>query len=503
MIDVSHGEIDPAGGRQPRQQTGAGRAARARTRRRSPGRGRPAAGSRPPGGPSSGRSPRVRSRSRDSSGGRRARRSGPRRGRPAPPRRGRSIAHTAVGTAPRTWHRTRRRRGPGWPRPRRGRGARATAWNLERGRAARRPAATGRRRGSGRRGRRRRGASARTDGRPRRPGAAAWRRRRARSPPRRSTTRRIRIRAPEAVGPRSRGGYARRAPATRASESVEPIRTQAKGRRGHLPSAPGLRRRADALGPDQDRRNSRSSRVRFWIRLLSALRMASARSRLLLLELEDLLLDRVAADQAVGEDVLRLADAVRAVDGLGLDGGVPPGVEQEDVLGGRQVQAEAAGLQADQEERAVGVVLEPLDPLGAVAGPAVEVFVGEPLGVEPVADDRQEAGELREDQDLVPLLDDLGQLRQEHVELGAGLADAARVDQAGVAGRLAQPQQRLEDLDLRAVQLGGVLARAAPGGSGRAARRRACAAPAPARSRGSARSSRAGPWRPAPWSGGG
>ena len=75
---------------------------------------------------------------------------------------------------------------------------------------------------------------------------------------------------------------------------------------------------------------------------------------LLLLEFEDLLLDGVAADQAVGEDVLGLADAVRAVDGLGLDGRVPPRVEQVDVFGRGQVQAQAAGLEADQEERAVG-----------------------------------------------------------------------------------------------------------------------------------------------------
>jgi hypothetical protein len=52
-----------------------------------------------------------------------------------------------------------------------------------------------------------------------------------------------------------------------------------------------------------------------------------------LLELEDLLLDGVAADQPVGEDALGLADPVRAVDGLRLDGGVPPGVEQVDVAG--------------------------------------------------------------------------------------------------------------------------------------------------------------------------
>ena len=38
------------------------------------------------------------------------------------------------------------------------------------------------------------------------------------------------------------------------------------------------------------------------------------------------------------------------------------GIEQEDVVGRRQVQAQAAGLEADQEQLAVRVVLEALDP---------------------------------------------------------------------------------------------------------------------------------------------
>ena len=101
--------------------------------------------------------------------------------------------------------------------------------------------------------------------------------------------------------------------------------------------------------------------VRSRIRLLSALMIASARSRLRLLQLEHLLLDRVARDQPVGEHAARLADAVRAVDRLRLDRRVPPRVEQEDVVGRGQVQAQAAGLEADQEQPAVRVVLEPLD----------------------------------------------------------------------------------------------------------------------------------------------
>ena len=49
---------------------------------------------------------------------------------------------------------------------------------------------------------------------------------------------------------------------------------------------------------------------------------------LFLLQFQDLLLNSAPADQAVGKDMLGLPDAVRPVDGLGLDGGVPPGIER-------------------------------------------------------------------------------------------------------------------------------------------------------------------------------
>ena len=72
-------------------------------------------------------------------------------------------------------------------------------------------------------------------------------------------------------------------------------------------------------------------------------------------ERDDLLFDGVAGDQPVDHDVAGLADAVGAVDGLGLGGRVPPRVEQEAVVGLGEVQAEAAGLEADQEDRVVAV----------------------------------------------------------------------------------------------------------------------------------------------------
>ena len=58
----------------------------------------------------------------------------------------------------------------------------------------------------------------------------------------------------------------------------------------------------------------------------------------------------------------------------------------------------------------------------------------------------------------MPLLGHLDELRDQHVELGAGVAGALGVDQAGVAGGLAEPEERLQDLDLGPAQLGGVLA---------------------------------------------
>ena len=163
-------------------------------------------------------------------------------------------------------------------------------------------------------------------------------------------------------------------------------------------------------------------------------------------------------DQAVGEDLLGLADAVGAVDGLRLDGGVPPGVEQVDVVGGGQVQAEAAGLEADQEERAVGVGLEALDRARRGCGCGRRGTRRRcPRWSRRSRTIARKLVNCEKTRTLCPSSTHLGELRQEHVELGAGLAGAARVDQAGVAGGLAEPQERLEDLDLGLGSARGVL----------------------------------------------
>ena len=73
----------------------------------------------------------------------------------------------------------------------------------------------------------------------------------------------------------------------------------------------------------------------------------------------------VSGDQLVDEHRLVLADAVGAVGGLILDGRIPPGIIVDHRVGGGEVEADAAGFQADQEERHFAA-LERLDRLGAV-----------------------------------------------------------------------------------------------------------------------------------------
>ena len=93
------------------------------------------------------------------------------------------------------------------------------------------------------------------------------------------------------------------------------------------------------------------------------------------LEFENLFFHRVFCDQTVRKNALRLTDAMGAVDGLGFDGRIPPWIEQEHVLGRRQIQSQSAGFQADQENRAGLIVLEPAYAGLTVSSFPVEVFI--------------------------------------------------------------------------------------------------------------------------------
>lgn len=140
---------------------------------------------------------------------------------------------------------------------------------------------------------------------------------------------------------------------------------------------------------------------------------------LALLEFENALFDGVLGDEAIGEDGAGLADAVGAVNRLGFDGGVPPGVEEIDVIGGGEIEAGAAGFQAKQEDGAIGIGLEMLDTFLTIRGGAVEILVLQARLIEARLQEREEAGELREHQCFVAFFGDFGELIEQYIELGA------------------------------------------------------------------------------------
>ena len=107
-----------------------------------------------------------------------------------------------------------------------------------------------------------------------------------------------------------------------------------------------------------------------------------------LLEEADFFLDGAFDDESVGEDGLFLADAVSAVDRLGFDGGVPPRVKEDDIAGGGEVEAGAAGFEADEKNGGAFMFLEGIHEWAAVVGGAGE-FEGRPLsGLDLRLDDR-------------------------------------------------------------------------------------------------------------------
>ena len=90
---------------------------------------------------------------------------------------------------------------------------------------------------------------------------------------------------------------------------------------------------------------------------------------------------------------------------------VPPRIEQEDVFRRREVEADAARFEADEEELAVGIGLEAFDLFLTVARLAVEIFVSDAGAIEPRADDGEEAGELREDERFLAFFDHLFEMK--------------------------------------------------------------------------------------------
>jgi len=150
-----------------------------------------------------------------------------------------------------------------------------------------------------------------------------------------------------------------------------------------------------------------------------------------------------ASPRAVDHHGTSLADAVRAIGRLILDGRVPPRVEQENVIGGGEVEPGPAGLERDQHHRRAGVVLEAAHHPSAVPGRAVEPDEIDAGLLQLRLCEIEERGPLREDQRLVPLGDDAVQRLHQQLELGRGRGRLTR-NQTRVTGGLSQAQQRFE-----------------------------------------------------------
>src|SRR6185503_21170423 len=93
------------------------------------------------------------------------------------------------------------------------------------------------------------------------------------------------------------------------------------------------------------------------------------------LELENLFLDRALRDEACRDHTARLPNAMRAVDRLRFDGGVPPRIEKIHIVGGREIQSVAARLETHEKERRSVRRLKAIDACLAIARGTVEILV--------------------------------------------------------------------------------------------------------------------------------
>jgi hypothetical protein len=127
---------------------------------------------------------------------------------------------------------------------------------------------------------------------------------------------------------------------------------------------------------------------------------------------------------------------VRPIDRLCFNRRLPPRVQQEHVLSGGEVQAEAARLQADEKQR-TAIVLKPLHAGLAVSGLSVQVLVRQLRCVEPRPQQAEQGRDLREHEHLAAILHEFLQPRHEHVKLGRGIGSPRAINQAGMTRRLA------------------------------------------------------------------
>jgi hypothetical protein len=174
----------------------------------------------------------------------------------------------------------------------------------------------------------------------------------------------------------------------------------------------------------------------------------------------DFLLDRALSDQPVNDDLLLLADPVRAVDRLQVNLGVPVAIKQNNDVGLMQIDAESSRTCRQNEHLLVRLwVLEVLNAHLSVIrrGLSINAAVLVASVPEEVVKDVQQSRHLTENEHFKLLLQQFGQQKVEHFELLAGRHQVVAVqegrawlyivEQVGVVANLFQLHQHIEQFD--------------------------------------------------------
>ena len=98
----------------------------------------------------------------------------------------------------------------------------------------------------------------------------------------------------------------------------------------------------------------------------------------------DAFLQRAAADEFVDHHIALLTDAECAIRGLVFDGGIPPAVEMNDMGGGGEIEAGAAGFEREDKKGRAAVPLKGLHQFPAPAPPAFRREAPRRLGQIPI-----------------------------------------------------------------------------------------------------------------------
>ena len=165
-----------------------------------------------------------------------------------------------------------------------------------------------------------------------------------------------------------------------------------------------------------------------------------------------------------------------SIDGLCFYSRVPPGIKDEDVISSRQIEAQSTGFEADEEHSTFVIRLKVFNAFFSITCLPIKILVIDPLLIKVFFDDCQHTRELREDQRLVPFLDQFLKVRYQDIQFRTGFFVGRFVEQGGVASKKRESKPSggrwpIEAVWLTLLQTGAGGGGGWPGRRGRAQRR--------------------------------